>query len=137
MQFDDLFEHFGEIGLYQICIFLMAISPTLVSDTISLNFLTGRMDHWCDIPELSNLTMDQQRHISSPLDSDGDYDGCLMYDLDYSSYSQEQFLNWQRVPNNTATKECPDGWNYDRSVFKETTVSAVSCVIYSSIYISL
>ena len=127
MQFDELYKVYGDIGKYQFLIFLLIIAPGIISDTISLNFLTGRMDHYCTVPELQNLTEEQQKLIAIPYgdDTDDGYDGCNMFDLDYSSFSHADFLAWTRLPNETDTVECDAGWEYDRSTFKETTVSAV------------
>ena len=53
---------------------------------------------------------------------------CLqVFALNYSAYSMEDFLNWDRdamVSNNTPTQEC-SAWAYDRSIFDNTIVSQV------------
>ena len=130
MRFDDLFDHFGEIGRYQIMLVFMLMIPELFSDTIALNFLTGRMDHWCYVPELEHLDPELQRNISIPLDDDGEFSQCEMYDLDYRMYNSTEGM-WERG-NSTQTVECTQGWVYDRSTFTQTTLSAVSnvCSLY-------
>jgi len=52
---------------------------------MSITFLGGEMDHWCHIPELANLTKDQQRYVGIPQDEAGRqvYSQCNMYDIDY------------------------------------------------------
>ena len=71
------------------------------------------------------------RYISIPLDNDGDYVSCERYDLNYSSYSIADLINWDRsvmVDNTTATVSCDD-WVYDQSIFRSTIISRVGWYI--------
>ena len=50
-----------------------------------ISFLGAEMDHWCQVPQLANLTIDQQRLVGIPTDERGqqNYSQCYMYDTDY------------------------------------------------------
>ena len=124
MKFDNLFEIFGQIGLYQFLIFLLSRFTTIFDPNLAYNYMTFRVDYWCDIPALSNLSHANQSYIASPLDDDGEYDQCHIYDLNYDSYSQEELDNWERLSDGAPTRKC-DAWTYDRSHYKTTTVSEV------------
>ena len=126
MQFDDLFLHFGEIGRYQVMLTVMLMIPMMFADTICLNFTTGRMDHWCYVPQLDHLNASEQKRISIPYDEDGKYAKCSMFDLDYVSFNQSDFSVWDHAVNTTNVVDCQHGWVYDRSLFTETIVSSVS-----------
>ena len=129
MKFDDLFQHFGDFGLYQALIFLLVRFTWFFDDSTAYNYITYRVDYWCDIPALSNLSHANQSYIASPLDDDGEYDQCQIYDLNYDSYSQEELDNWERLSDGAPTRKC-DAWTYDTSEYILTTVSAV-CMLYS------
>ncbi len=73
-----------------------------------------------------------QRYISAPTEQikeDGSvvYESCKMFDLNYSAYSRDELLNWDRdsmVDNMTQTIDC-QAWVYDQSVMSRTIVSDV------------
>ena len=49
----------------------------------------------------------------------GEYSKCEMYNLEYSSYSQEQLINWNRsamLPRNVTKRRC-SSWVYDTSEY--------------------
>ena len=78
-----------------------------------------------------------QKHILSPIeeyDDDGEpvYDSCRVLDFNYSSYSQEELLNWDRsvmVTNTTTDYKC-NSWVYDQSVMKTSMVVEVCLLRY-------
>ncbi len=68
-----------------------------------------------------------QKHVAIPYE-DGDPDApaqCSHFDLDFSNFTTEELLHWERVPEDTPTRGC-DAWVYDRSVFTENALSRVS-----------
>ena len=90
-----------------------------------------------------------QKYIAIPYkeSSNGDevvYNSCQYYDLDYSSFSDEELLHWNRsvmegVYNTSGVKEC-DAWVYDQSVMVSTAVSDVSrmgCYCVGNLYVFL
>lgn len=94
---------------------------------MSANFLTAPMEHWCMVPELQNVSHDQQKYVAIPYEDGetGEYDSCYMYDIDYSSLTEEDIFSWNRsATENMTTIPCTD-WVFDRSEFVETIVSKV------------
>ena len=94
MKFDDLFMYTGDIGTFQILILcILCYASIFGADPVLQNFIGGStMQHWCAVPALSTLSHDQQRHVAIPMDKDGEYYSCEMYDLDYGSYTTEELL---------------------------------------------
>ena len=52
---------------------------------MGITFLGADMDHWCNVPQLHNVSGTQQRYIGIPDDEHGrqEYSQCYMYDIDY------------------------------------------------------
>ena len=73
-----------------------------------------------------------QRYISSPIeeyDDDGEpvYDSCRVLDFNYSSYTLDELINWDRdvmVTNETTHSKC-NRWVYDQSIVVQSMVSEV------------
>ena len=90
-------------------------------------FEAATPDHWCAVPELADLTKDQQRRLSAPPgEGGGGYDGCQMYDVsNYSLLVQQVNVTEQfSVSNQPKTVDCTD-FVYDTSVYKSTIVAEV------------
>ena len=67
MQFDDLTEFTGEMGVYQGCVFALLVTLDLYAlDATTMIFVGADMPHWCRIDELANLPFDQQKYIAIP-----------------------------------------------------------------------
>ncbi len=130
MKFDDVFDLIGQMGVFQVFVFiLISISAFLSTETIYVNFTAYAMDHWCRISYLEHLPNDLQKYISIPTLTSGgkEYDQCHYIDLNYSLYSQEDFYHWNRshaLSGNLPVKKC-QSWVYDQSIFTETAVSQV------------
>ncbi|KAI0242171.1 Organic cation transporter protein [Lamellibrachia satsuma] len=134
MLFDDILKEIGECGPYQILLYILlglAGIPTGFQN-MSITFLGADMDHWCHVPQLANLSGDQQRYISIPSDEVGrqTYSQCYMYDIDYSGFDSKDFLGWNRskhIGTNTPRKKCTS-WQYDQSLFLSSYVSTMDLV---------
>ena len=126
MKFDDIFHHIGDIGPYQILLVFLVGLLEIFSDTLLYNFLAARVDHWCYIPELQHLDINFQKNFSIPRDTDGNYEECIMYDLNYTAYNNLTSYDFAGNMSGLPTVGCKYGWLYDRSEFTETIVSSVS-----------
>lgn len=62
MDFDDLLPQIGEFGRYQKILFLLMIpfASFLVFVYFTQIFITLVPEHWCLVPELENLTVDER-----------------------------------------------------------------------------
>ena len=93
-------------------------------------FVGAKQDHWCDVPALTNLTIQQQRYVSIPMEEGGSgdgYDQCRMYDFRYENFTHEQLVDWNRtiMIQNASIVPCTSGWVFDRTKFTSTIVSQV------------
>lgn len=124
MYFDDALDSVGDGGPYQIGVFfLIAAMEFLAADSIQMNFMGYKMDHWCRVPRLSNFTHSQQKYIAIP-----DDEPCKMFPFDYENFTDEELLDWDRdsqTQNVTDLISCSDGWVYDQSEFVSTVNSQV------------
>ena len=86
---------------------------------LSNKWLTYPSDHWCARPShatggqnLTDLSVEQWRNISAPLLSDGMFDKCSMFDVEYSADMARP------DEDTTPVVPCKNGWEYDTSVFQ-------------------
>ena len=50
MEFDEVLEHIGDIGVYQVTLFLMlGAFEFMTADVVAMNFIGGYQDHWCRV----------------------------------------------------------------------------------------
>ena len=130
MHYADVYKLIGDIGVYQLCVviamatvYMSAIAP------ITTIFVGADMPHWCRVDELVNLSFTQQKNIAIPYSEPGssEYSSCQMYNLNYSVYTDEDLLDWNRtlmISEKTPIVDCTQ-WTYDRSTFLSTIVSEV------------
>ena len=97
MQFEDLFEYIGDIGLYQaiICTLLCFLSFIGI-ESIAVIFSGAYMPHWCHVPELGNFSYEQQKYIAIPNSGD-DYAECDRFALQFDDFDDEDFYSWNRL----------------------------------------
>ncbi len=71
-------------------------------------------EFWCQRPEMyQNISVDEWLYISAPLNSDGSYDLCHIFDADYSVDSLDRPNNTNDVNITSCTS-----WEYDTTEFK-------------------
>ena len=121
MHFDDIFDHIGAIGYYQVLLLIIICAMEfLAADSIQMNFMGYRVRSWCRVPRLENFSYAQQLDIAIP-----DDESCRRFDVDFDRFSDEELLSWNR--NYTSdTKPCDNGWVHDQSEFVSTVVTEVS-----------
>ena len=134
MRYDEVYKYVGDIGAFQVCIFVYISMYTLfTSDNIAYIFVSGVMPHWCKVPELAVFSYERQKYIAIPAtatagdDGDGAYSRCEMYAFNYSAFSDAELVAWNRsvmVTNSTAIAKCSD-WVYEQTTFVSTVVSRV------------
>ena len=80
MKFDDVIEKTGALGWFQIYAFiLVGCFGFWTYHGVAAPFVVFRLDHWCHVTELSNLSMEEQKYIGIPYDDDGEYQTCKRY----------------------------------------------------------
>jgi len=93
--FDDILPHVGSFGPYQIRILLLSLPVNYFLAVVYMGqiYQTLTPDHWCHVPELSHLTLEQRRSLSIPAQlSDGilSYSKCHMYDINYTQVTLQR-----------------------------------------------
>lgn len=121
MDFEDILLEVGDSGRYQkslILIFLLPSALLLPWFTMNVMFMVSVPDHWCHVPDvsMSNLTTEQQRQLISPPQNPK----CYMYDINYTDYLESGIYS---VPNDTSTRQCDNGWEYDKTYYDSTAAT--------------
>ncbi|KAJ0182990.1 hypothetical protein K1T71_000966 [Dendrolimus kikuchii] len=123
--FDDLLPYIGEFGLYQKILFLLMIPFAFFVAFVYFSqiFMTIAPEHhWCWIPELANLTVEERRALAIP-PSSGPYshERCRMYSFDWNLALAEGRTTpddeWPIIP-------CTHGWEYNRSDVPYETIAS-------------
>lgn len=154
MDFDSVLPDVGSFGLYQKLVISFVILPALLPcafHAYSQLFIAARPNHWCHITELESwinepIYTDFIKDISIPLEiRDGKlrHSKCEMYTRNYTQIgemlAQRTPLSYVRTsmePVNV-TIPCPNGWNYDKSIFASTVVSEWDLVCDKDYYTTL
>ena len=133
VDFDSILPHVGEMGIYQMGLFLlMCIPACLPAAFLAFNqvFLSASPDHWCKVSELNqyNLTADQVKNLSIPInDKTGEYRKCQQYDVNFTEIYELNGQKWPADPDpDWNLTSCKEGWIYDRSEYKDSLVTEVS-----------
>ncbi|KAJ3629259.1 hypothetical protein MTP99_013661 [Tenebrio molitor] len=112
-EFDDLLPHIGEFGIYQKLLFLMMIPFAFFVAWVYFTqiFITIVPEqHWCWVPELANMTVDERVALAIPRGPDGAFAKCQMYDVNFTEVVSG------RIPANSSswpTTSCRSGWEYN------------------------
>ncbi|XP_014364677.2 carcinine transporter [Papilio machaon] len=142
---DDLFPYIGDFGWYQRILFILMIPFGFFFAFVYFSqiFMTIVPEqHWCRVPELSNLTVEERKHLSIPLLEDNKYDRCHVYDVDWQKIlekgvtepdkswpikkCQEQWeFNFTDVPYETIATQL--GWVCDKDNYPATAQSVFFC----------
>ena len=97
--FSDFYKAVGNVGRFQVCILVMGLLLCMYdSEMVTMVFVGGHMDHWCQVHDLESLPTCLQKKIAIPfLGRDGkslakngsmdkgEYSSCLRYDRNYSN----------------------------------------------------
>ncbi|XP_060535422.1 solute carrier family 22 member 13 [Cylas formicarius] len=120
--FDDLFEHIGDFGYYQVFLFLMMIPfaffvAWVYFSQIFITLVPER--HWCWVPELANLTVEERIALAIPPDGDV-LDRCHVYDVNFTDLVARGVARsdpaWSKVP-------CRHGWEYNTTEVPYSTIA--------------
>lgn len=85
MTYDEVFNYTGQFGVFQICIYIMAIFWGMMMgyDVNTTIFLGFSQPHWCEVTRLANISYDEQRYIAIPWDeSKDDFHRCKVHIFD-------------------------------------------------------
>ncbi|XP_063994184.1 organic cation transporter protein-like [Diachasmimorpha longicaudata] len=128
--FDDLLPYIGEFGLYQKFLFVLMIPFAFFVAWVYFSqiFITlVPADHWCRVPGLENLTVDQRIALTIPPARDGEeatsmgYSKCYMYSLNFSELLKNGTI--VVVDPSSQTQRCQYGWEYNFTDLPYATVA--------------
>ncbi|XP_075539918.1 organic cation transporter protein-like [Dermacentor variabilis] len=96
------------------CCILGAIA--VLMELLAFRLIGRRVDHWCGQPEeLAHLSADEWKNMSIPVDADGHFSRCTVYD--------------PPVPDDRERTVVPcDKWNYDIKDWHDSVVSRFDLV---------
>ncbi|GBM78319.1 Carcinine transporter [Araneus ventricosus] len=135
MEFEDILQQVGGYGKFQrylTLFFLIPASCAFPCFWLNLIFMVSVPEHWCHVPELSNLTMAQKRKLISPPNDPS----CTMYNINYSqvldleSFIATSNFSFVNIP-------CVSGWEYDKTNYDETAATKFNLVCDKAHYPSL
>ena len=124
MLYDEALDIANSFGKYQIFLVFtvgLALASELTIGNFVYVFISAVPDHSCFIPgfNLQNLTHGLQKNVSIPVEEDGTFSRCKMFDLKNTSLVEAMHANSQETPD-LVTVDCKHGWTYDRSVYKSS-----------------
>ncbi|CRK95636.1 CLUMA_CG009094, isoform A [Clunio marinus] len=122
IDFDDLLPHIGEFGRYQKILFLLMIPFAFFVAFVYFSqiFITLVPDeHWCFVPELANLPVEQRLALAIPRDKDG-YVKCSMYAVNYTEILQKGII---KSDSSWPTQRCKYGWEYNFTEIPYSTIA--------------
>uniref|UniRef100_A0A182QEZ0 Major facilitator superfamily (MFS) profile domain-containing protein n=1 Tax=Anopheles farauti TaxID=69004 RepID=A0A182QEZ0_9DIPT len=128
VDFDDLLPHVGEFGRYQKILFLLMIPFAFFVAFVYFSqiFITlVPEEHWCYVPELQHLSVEERRALAIPVDEsvgadfttgvgDGSppisYSKCTMYAVNFTEVLAN---NIRKADPSWPTQPCRSGWEYN------------------------
>ncbi|XP_013112259.1 beta-alanine transporter [Stomoxys calcitrans] len=123
IDFDDILPMIGEFGKYQKILFLCMIPFAFFVAFIYFSqiFLTLIPEqHWCTVPELEALPLEERLALSIPRMDNGDYHNCFMYNVNYTDLLAKGVRkadpSWPRAA-------CMHGWSYNFTEIPYATVA--------------
>ena len=139
IDFDSVLDVVGAEGRYQtVLYYLLCIPATVPAAFLAFNqvFLSATPAHRCHVPELANLTLDQRKAISIPING-AKYSDCTMLNINYTEILKNNVLTgqWssetdQLLPPSLPVPDpkwpvtnCLNGWEYDTTQYDATLVT--------------
>ncbi|XP_047997891.1 carcinine transporter-like [Leguminivora glycinivorella] len=124
--YDDLLSSAGEFGLYQKILFISTFpfyAFGVVSYFQQLFITEVSPNHWCNVPELANLTALQRRALAIPADTDArfGYSQCSAYVANWSA----ELVAGRTAPDPSwRTEPCRHGWEFNSTEIPYPTITS-------------
>ncbi|XP_038078074.1 solute carrier family 22 member 13-like [Patiria miniata] len=137
MKVEDIIPLLGNFGRYQLFVVLYTGVLSIVGCMVSFGnvFFAAETDHWCQVlpkencsswAEFQDNCTDVKKSILLPPpeneNSKYPYSTCQQWDLP-PGYEFDPYEPLSEVDNHTYKVPCQDGWQYDTSQYKTTTIS--------------
>lgn len=117
MDLDDILPQIGDFGKYQkLLLWFVCLPACFPCGFCAFNqlFMSETPQHWCRVPQLSNLSVEQRKILSIPK-VNGSFAKCLRYREIVNFTDSENFTEY-------SVETCLDGWEYDKSEVKSSIV---------------
>ncbi|XP_043197798.1 carcinine transporter-like [Amphibalanus amphitrite] len=132
IDFDNVLLEIGQMGRYQLGMYLLLCIPaTIPAAFIAFQqvFIVATPDHWCWVPQLSNLSVAHRKALSLPPGESGGYDSCTMYDVNFTALWYQEGGQWpERANASWPTAPCRYRWEYDTTFYDETLTTKFDLV---------
>lgn len=121
IDFDDLLPLIGEFGQFQKIMFVFMIPFCFIAPFVYLSqiFMTfNPTSYYCFVPELSLIESSEERkNLSVPLEADGSYSHCRIYDRNYSMIYKLANRSQYMIHNaSEPTIACREGYVFDQDL---------------------
>jgi len=122
--FDDVLKHIGGWGPFQLMItgalfpFNLFLGYVYLSPILTL----FAPPHWCNVPALAHLPVDQRQALAIPRTPSGEFDKCSEFLVDWSQVGNIS-LDSEAVPDFVEVGGCRYGWEYDIDNFHRSAVT--------------
>ncbi|XP_063698677.1 carcinine transporter-like [Culicoides brevitarsis] len=123
LDFDDLLPHIGEFGRYQKILFLCMIPFAFFVAFVYFSqiFITlVPEEHWCNVPELADLSLEDRVKFAIPIDADGKYHKCMMYNV---NFTEMRLKGIDKPDQKWPMTSCRNGWEYNFTDIPYATVA--------------
>ncbi|KAL1425165.1 hypothetical protein MTO96_019325 [Rhipicephalus appendiculatus] len=145
----DCEECFGH-GPYQKRMLFLVLLGTFMAhcQTLVVSLVTGDVDHWCRPPDGFNISATEWKHIAIPMDTDGRFSRCRVYERCKPPTEHDALVSRQHIDAVTSeleswynrcfpdqaqdinsTRDAPcEAWDYDVRTAETSAVSSWNMV---------
>jgi len=121
--FDDVFDFIGGWGPFQYLITLAFFPFNIFLGYVYLSPILTLYTppHWCAVPSLSHLTVEERKDLAIPRNVQGGFSECSQYLVDWNQTNLSGQETWSVGP-------CSAGWEYDTENYHRSIVSDMNWV---------
>ncbi|XP_015511707.1 organic cation transporter protein-like [Neodiprion virginianus] len=132
IDFDDLLPYVGEFGLYQKILFILMIPFAFFVAWVYFSQIFITLipeEHWCKVPELANLSVDQRISLAIPpaaADGNGEesfttYSRCSVYAVNFTELLEQGVT---AADPSWPIQKCQHGWEFNFTEIPYASIAA-------------
>ncbi|KAK7575827.1 hypothetical protein V9T40_012113 [Parthenolecanium corni] len=136
---DDLLPQIGEFGRYQKLLIWFVCLPACIPcgfGAFNQLFMQQTPDHWCRIPDLMHLSIENRRDLGIPSLGNETFSKCERYAVNWTEVlnDYENPLELMELQSNWTVEKCADGWEFNTSHVASSIVMDFNLVCDYDIY---